>query len=146
MTTLVIQPMGEVSVPPPSYQTDGSWGLDLHAAIPARIVLQPGERQLIPTGYAIELPDGFEGQVRPRSGLALNHGVTVLNAPGTIDQDYRGEVAVVLINHGHALFVVEPRMRIAQLVVCRAERVEIVRADQLAPTRRGSGGYGSTGA
>ncbi len=132
-------------VPPPTYYSDAASGLDLHAAIPASITLQPGERELVPTGYAIELPPGHEGQVRPRSGLALHHGVTVLNAPGTVDEDYRGELGVVLINHGREPFVIEKGMRIAQLVVAPVAKVDVEVVSALSDTGRGEGGYGSTG-
>ncbi len=108
------------------------------------MTLAPGERALVPTGFAIELPPGFEAQVRPRSGLALKHGVTVLNAPGTIDADYRGEIGVILINHGAASFVVERGMRVAQLVIARVETALTVEADALSPSLRGEGGFGST--
>ncbi len=142
---LKLRRVGAVQVPLPAYQTPGSAGLDLCAALPEAIQLAPGERRLIPTGLALELPDGFEGQVRPRSGLALKHGIGIVNAPGTIDADFRGEVGVVLINHGQAPFVVEPLARIAQLVVCRVEQVELEEVDSLSDTTRGAGGYGSTG-
>ncbi|NUO53740.1 MAG: dUTP diphosphatase [Polyangiaceae bacterium] len=129
----------------PAYQTAGSAGMDLSADVVEPVVIRPGERRLIPTGLAIALPAGHEGQVRPRSGLALKHGITVLNAPGTIDEDYRGEVSVVLINHGHEPFVVERGVRIAQLVVCPVTKVEPVLVEALDDTDRGAGGYGSTG-
>ena len=132
-------------VPLPRYQTPGSAGLDMHAAIDSALVLRPGERHLFPTGLAIELPRGFEAQVRPRSGLALRHGVTVLNAPGTIDSDYRGEIGIVLINHGSDEVRIEPLDRIAQLVITRYEQVELSETEQLSSSSRGSGGYGSTG-
>ena len=108
-------------------------------------ILAPGERALIPTGFAIELPPGFEGQVRPRSGLALKHGVTVLNAPGTIDADYRGEIGVLLINHGEESFAVSRGARIAQFVVSRTEAVILIETDELSGTSRGENGFGSTG-
>jgi dUTP pyrophosphatase len=142
---LRIAPSGGVAVPPPRYQTAGAAGLDLCAAIEEPITLAPGKRRLIPTGWAIALPEGYEAQVRPRSGLALKHGVTVLNAPGTIDSDFRGSVGVVLINHGEEAFEVKPGDRIAQLVVARHERVELEIREALDDTERGSGGYGSTG-
>jgi dUTP pyrophosphatase len=142
---LKVKRVGDVAVPLPAYQTKGAAGLDLHAAIPGRITLEPGGRRLIPTGYAVALPPGHEGHVRPRSGLALNHGITVLNSPGTIDGDYRGEIGVVIINHSHEAFVVEPGTRIAQLIVSPVTRVEIELADELDVTERGEGGYGSTG-
>lgn len=129
----------------PAYATADSAGLDLVAAVAAPVVLPPGGRVLVPTGLAIALPPGFEAQVRPRSGLALKHGVTVLNAPGTIDADYRGEVGVILINHGAEPFTVARGDRIAQLVLARCERIAWAPADRLPDTARGDGGFGSTG-
>ena len=131
----------------PAYQTAHAAGLDLVAAVAEAtpVTLAPGERALVPTGLAIALPVGFEGQVRPRSGLALKHGVTVLNAPGTIDADYRGEVSVVLINHGRDPFVIRRGERIAQLIVAPVSRANLSLAISLDETPRGSGGYGSTG-
>ncbi len=146
MLKLEVKRVGEVFTPPPAYQTEGAAGLDLHAALTAKRTLEPGQRELVPTGYAVALPDGHEGHVRPRSGLALNHGITVLNTPGTIDGDYRGEIGVVLINHGTEPFVIEPGARIAQLIVSPVTRVEVVVTESLDETERGSGGYGSTGA
>jgi dUTP pyrophosphatase len=137
---------GTVVVPLPAYQTPGSAGLDLCAALSEPVRLDPGERRLIPTGLIFEIPEGHEGQVRPRSGLALKHGIGIVNAPGTIDSDFRGEVGVVLINHGREPYLVEPLSRIAQMVIARVEQVEIVEADALSETARGAGGYGSTGA
>jgi dUTP pyrophosphatase len=132
-------------LPLPAYATAQSAGLDLMAAVASEVTLAPGARQLIPTGLAIALPAGFEAQVRPRSGLALKHGVTVLNSPGTIDADYRGEVQVLLINHGEAPFVIRRGDRIAQLVVAPVTHItwDVVR--ELEQTERGGGGYGSTG-
>ena len=131
----------------PAYQTDHAAGLDLLAAVDeaAPLTLAPGERALVPTGLAIALPDGFEGQVRPRSGLALKHGVTVLNSPGTIDADYRGEVGVVLINHGSDPFVIRRGERIAQLIVALAQRAQLSVVVVLTETTRNTGGFGSTG-
>lgn len=129
----------------PAYQTDGASGMDLCAACAEPVRLAPGQHALIPTGWAIALPAGHEGQVRPRSGLAVKHGVTVLNAPGTIDEDYRGEVKVALINLGREVFVVEQGMRIAQLVVTPVSQVSIIEAQALTDTDRASGGFGSTG-
>ena len=131
----------------PTYQSAGSAGVDLIAALPedAPAVLEPGARKLIPTGLQIALPDGFEAQVRPRSGLAVMHGVTVLNAPGTIDADYRGEVMVLLVNLGEAAFTVCRGMRIAQMVIAPVTRAVLTEADDLAATARGGGGFGSTG-
>lgn len=129
----------------PAYATSDSAGMDLLAAVAAPVTLQPGERRLIPTGIAIALPAGTEAQVRPRSGLALKHGITVLNAPGTIDADYRGEVGVVLINHGDQPFVVERGSRIAQMVVAPYARVAWTVSADLEESARGAGGFGSTG-
>lgn len=131
----------------PEYATAQSAGVDLRAAVPEDegIVLEPGGRALIPTGLKIALPTGYEAQVRPRSGLAVREGVTVLNAPGTIDADYRGEVKVILVNHGHEAFTVERGERIAQLVVARHARVAWQEQTALDATARGAGGFGSTG-
>ena len=136
---------GTVQVPLPAYQTPGSAGLDLCAALPEAVRLEPGERRLIPTGLIFEIPSGHEGQVRPRSGLALKHGIGIVNSPGTIDSDFRGEVGIVLINHGCEPYLVEPLARIAQIVITRVEQVEIEEAESLTGTSRGAGGYGSTG-
>jgi dUTP pyrophosphatase len=134
-------------LPLPSYQSADAAGLDLMAAVPeaAPLTLAPGARALVPCGIAIALPRGFEGQVRPRSGLAVRHGVTVLNAPGTIDADYRGEVMVLLVNLGTEPFAVTRGMRIAQLVVAPVARAAVVDAAELDDTARGAGGFGSTG-
>ena len=129
----------------PAYATSDSAGMDLLAAVAAPVSLAPGERRLIPTGIAIALPPGTEAQVRPRSGLALKHGVTVLNAPGTIDADYRGEVGVILVNHGDQPFVVERGSRIAQMVVAPYSRVAWTVSADLEASARGAGGFGSTG-
>ena len=134
-------------LPLPAYQSALAAGLDLVAAVPAQapVTIAPGARAMIPTGIAIALPRGHEGQIRPRSGLAARHGVTVLNTPGTIDADYRGEVQVILINHGAEPFIVERGMRIAQLVITRVERAQLVEVDTLDSTERAAGGMGSTG-
>ena len=134
-------------LPLPSHATDRSAGVDLRAAVPtdAPLTLAPGARALVPTGLSIALPPDCEGQVRPRSGLAVKHGITVINAPGTIDADYRGEVKVALVNLGDAAFAIERGERIAQLVVARYERVQWEEVDTLETTTRGSGGFGSTG-
>ena len=132
-------------LPLPAARTAGSAGLDLSAAVDMPLVIPPGGRALVPTGFAIALPLGHEGQVRPRSGLAVEHGVTVLNAPGTIDSDYRGEVKVALINHGDRPFAVTRGMRIAQLVVAPVSAVTPVEVAELDETARGSCGFGSTG-
>ena len=131
----------------PDYQSPHAAGLDRLAAVPesAPLILAPGQRALVPTGLTIALPPGYEAQVRPRSGLAFKHGVTVLNAPGTIDADYRGEIGVLLINHGDAPFPIHRGERIAQMVVAAVARAELVSSGSLPPTKRGSGGFGSTG-
>lgn len=132
----------------PQYATPLSAGLDLRANLDGPVVLEPGARQLIPTGLHIELPAGYEAQVRPRSGLAYKHGLTVLNAPGTIDADYRGDIGVLLINLGQAAFTIQPGERIAQLVVAPFTRVEWVPVEdtaELAVSKRGEGGFGHTG-
>ena len=129
----------------PSYQTAGAAGADLHAHLAEPLVLAPGARAAVPTGIRLAIPDGWEGQVRARSGLALRHGVTTLNAPGTLDADYRGEVRVLLINHGDAPFEVTDGMRIAQLVLAPAPQARFEATDVLEPTVRGEAGFGSTG-
>jgi len=131
----------------PAYQTADAAGLDLLAALPAEspLLLAPGKYAMVPTGLTIALPSGFEGQVRPRSGLAAKHGVTVLNSPGTIDADYRGEVSVLLINHGDAPFAIRRGERIAQMVIAPVAQAQLVAVASLSTTDRGSGGYGSTG-
>ena len=131
----------------PAYQSAHAAGLDLLAAIPedSPLILAPGAHALVPTGLTIALPSGYEAQVRPRSGLAAKHGVTVLNAPGTVDADYRGEIGVLLINHGDAPFAIRRGERIAQLVIAAVVRAELVAAAALSATERGSGGFGSTG-
>jgi dUTP pyrophosphatase len=138
--------LANADLPLPSYQSAGAAGLDLPAAVDAPVVLEPGAVAAIPCGFAIAIPGGYEGQVRPRSGLALRHGVTVLNAPGTIDSDYRGEVKVILVNHGREPFTVTSGLRIAQLVVAPVVRVEWDVADALPDSTRGAGGFGHTGA
>jgi len=132
-------------LPLPSHGSPGSAGFDLRAAIGEELVLRPGERLLVPTGLVLEIPQGWEGQVRPRSGLALRHGIGIVNAPGTIDSDYRGEVAVILINLGEAPFSLRRGDRIAQLVISRVEIVEWEETEALDESRRGDGGFGSTG-
>ncbi len=131
----------------PSYETDQAAGMDLRAAISEDlpIALAPGMRKLVPTGLIIELPGGHEGQIRPRSGLALKHGVTVLNSPGTIDADYRGEVQILLINHGNEPFIITRGIRVAQLIVAPVIQTQVVETEELSTTTRGGGGYGSTG-
>jgi dUTP pyrophosphatase len=129
----------------PSYQTSGAAGADICAFIDEPAVLHPGERKLVSTGIRVEIPEGYEIQVRPRSGLALKYGLTVLNAPGTIDSDYRGEIGIVLINHGSEAVTVSSGDRIAQLVVAPVAHCRFVEAPDLSETERGAGGYGSTG-
>lgn len=129
----------------PGYATEHAAGVDLHAAIDAALTLAPGERTLIPTGLALEIPVGFEGQVRPRSGLALRQGIALVNSPGTIDADYRGEVGIILINHGQEPVTFNPGDRIAQLVIAPVIRVEFEEIDELSATRRAAGGFGHTG-
>ncbi len=129
----------------PHYQTQHSAGMDIHAFIQKEIELSPMQRKLIPTGLFIELPPGFEAQVRPRSGLAIKHGITVLNTPGTIDSDYRGEIKVILINLSDKKFVIKDGERIAQLIISRHESIEWEKVDTLNPSERESGGFGSTG-
>jgi dUTP pyrophosphatase len=142
---LGIKRVGPLSVPLPSYQTPGAAGLDLCAALSEPVVLAPGQHRLFPTGICIEVPEGFEGQVRPRSGLALRHGVTVLNAPGTIDADYRGELGIVLVNHGPNPVEIKPLDRIAQLVIAPVVKVHVEVVASLSETDRAANGYGSTG-
>jgi dUTP pyrophosphatase len=131
--------------PLPSYATAHSAGMDLRANLDAPVVLAPGQRALIPTGLYLELPEGTEAQVRPRSGLAFKHGITVLNSPGTIDADYRGEVGVLLINHGQEAFTVNDGERVAQLVVATYVRVSLAESADLRASERGAGGFGHTG-
>jgi len=129
----------------PRYMTAGAAGLDLCAAIDAPVVIEPGARVAVSTGLAMAIPDGYEGQVRPRSGLAREHGITVVNAPGTIDQDFRGIVHVLLVNLGAAAFTIQPKDRIAQLVIAPVVQAELAEVDELPATDRGAGGFGSTG-
>lgn len=143
--TLPVRIVNKGRHPLPQYATDHSAGLDLRANLDTPLVLAPGQRALIPTGLHLELPEGTEAQVRPRSGLAFKHGVTVLNSPGTIDADYRGEVGVLLINHGHEPFTVNDGERIAQLVVARYIRVSFAEVADLRASERGAGGFGHTG-
>jgi len=129
----------------PEYQSEHSSGMDLHACIDGPITIQPGKRALIPTGLSIELPAGFESQIRSRSGLALKHGVSMANGVGTIDADYRGEYGVLLMNLGDEPFTIEPDMRVAQLVIARYEKIIWAESVELSQTDRGAGGFGSTG-
>jgi len=131
----------------PSYETRGAAGMDLRAAVPAgeTLTLQPGERALVPTGFIFEVPQGYEAQIRPRSGLAIKNGITCLNSPGTVDSDYRGEVKVILANLGQDVFVIERGMRIAQMVIAPVTRVVVSEVTETSETARGAGGFGSTG-
>ena len=134
-------------LPLPAYETAQAAGMDLRAAVPENepMTLAPMQRAMVPTGLTMALPDGYEAQVRPRSGLAAKHGITCLNSPGTIDADYRGEIQVPLINHGQADFVIARGERIAQMIIARVEQVELVEVDALDETARGTGGFGSSG-
>jgi len=148
MTTVRIERLPHAGgLPLPAYETSGSAGMDLRAAVAEDepLTLAPGARALVPTGLRIALEPGYEAQVRPRSGLALKHGVTCLNSPGTIDSDYRGEVGVILINHGQEPFVIRRGERIAQMVIARHEQAAMVEVEALDQTARGAGGFGSTG-
>lgn len=136
---------GNRDIPLPSYETEGASGLDLRAAVQGELTLHPGQVRLVPTGLAISLPPGYEAQIRPRSGLALKHAVGMVNSPGTIDSDYRGEIGLVLINWGSAPFVVKRGDRIAQMVVTRVSRAAVVEVESLEATARGEGGFGHSG-
>lgn len=145
METLPVRLINKSKHPLPQYATEHSAGLDLRANLDASIILAPGEYRLIPTGLFLELPEGTEAQVRPRSGLAFKHGITVLNSPGTIDADYRGEVGVLLINHGKEAFEIKDGERIAQLVIASYLRVTLAESADLRGTERGTSGFGHTG-
>ncbi|MEI6608511.1 MAG: dUTP diphosphatase [Deltaproteobacteria bacterium] len=135
---------GSEDISLPAYMTDQSAGMDICAAVSEETIILPGQRQKIPTGISIALPEGYEAQIRPRSGLAINQGITLLNSPGTIDADYRGEIALIVINHGNAPFAVTRGMRLAQMVVQKIFQVDWVEASKLESTSRGSGGFGHT--
>ncbi len=141
----VVNVINQSKHPLPSYQTIHSAGMDLRANLEAPVTLKPLQRALLPTGLFIELPEGHEAQIRPRSGLAYKHGISIVNSPGTIDADYRGEIKVLLVNLSDQEFVIEDGERIAQMVVAKHERVEWAEAQTLTDTERGAGGYGSTG-
>jgi len=132
-------------IPLPGYMTTHSAGMDIYAYPEGDMVLKPGERALVPTGIALELPDGYEAQIRPRSGLAIRHGITLVNSPGTIDPDYRGEIGIIVINHGAEPFVIRKGERIAQMVFSRFVRAELLEVADLGDTERGAGGFGHTG-
>lgn len=136
---------GSADLPLPRYQTSGSAGMDLYAAVTGDLILAPGQRELVPTGIAIALPPGYEAQVRPRSGLALREGITCLNSPGTIDSDYRGEIKVILINLGQQPVSIKRGDRIAQMIIARCERAVWAEVETLAATERQAGGFGHTG-
>jgi dUTP pyrophosphatase len=137
-------PHGE-GVPLPKYMSHSASGMDLYAAVESEVTLKPGERKLIPTGFKMALPEGYEAQVRPRSGLAIKNGISVLNTPGTIDEDYRGEVGVILVNHGSEDFKVKRSDRIAQMVINKVEQADIEEVKSLTETHRSTGGFGHTG-
>jgi dUTP pyrophosphatase len=141
----VVHVINRSSNPLPQYATQGAAGLDIHAHLPVPITLHPLERNLIPTGLYIQLPDGYEAQVRPRSGLAINHGITCLNSPGTIDADYRGEIKVILINLSNEPHTIQPGDRIAQMVIQKVEQIEWIEVNAIEETGRGNGGFGHTG-
>jgi len=142
---VLIEVLTETGAALPHYGSDEAAGADVRAHLSEPVTLQPGTSTLVPTGLRLSIPDGYEIQVRPRSGLAVKHQVTVLNTPGTIDSDYRGEVGVILINHGQNAFTIEPGMRIAQLVVARVHRAQYQNSAALSQTTRGEGGFGHTG-
>tara|TARA_B100000427_G_C15031478_1_gene387082 strand:+ start:29 stop:469 length:441 start_codon:yes stop_codon:yes gene_type:complete len=144
MTKILIKKLVK-NIKLPKYETDGSSGLDINACTKNSILILPGETKIISTGFSISVPTGYEVQIRPRSGLAAKSNLTVLNTPGTIDSDYRGEVKVILINLGKSEFLVEDGMRIAQMVLCPIKKAKLVEVDDLKNTSRGSGGFGSTG-
>tara|TARA_Y100000389_G_C17410140_1_gene490397 strand:- start:552 stop:992 length:441 start_codon:yes stop_codon:yes gene_type:complete len=129
----------------PKYETPGSSGMDIAANLENKVSIKPGEKVIVPTGFALSIPKDYEVQIRPRSGLAAKNNISVLNTPGTIDSDYRGEIKVILINLGKEVFVVENRMRIAQMVLCPVIKGELIEVDDLSETTRGKGGFGSTG-
>lgn len=132
-------------IPLPSYESEGSSGLDLRASVKEPVLLKPGEIKLIPTGIALSIPQGYEAQIRPRSGLALHHGIGMVNSPGTIDSDYRGEIAIILINWGTKPFTILRGDRIAQMVISEVQRADFIVVDDLDKTPRGNGGFGHTG-
>ena len=144
MTKILIKRLSK-EVHLPKYETQGSSGMDLSANVKSSINIAPGKKEIIPTGIALSVPEGFEIQIRPRSGLAAKHNITVLNTPGTIDADYRGELKIILINFGHETFKIEKGSRIAQMVLCPVVKAKFEEVDNLDDTERGRGGFGSTG-
>ena len=144
MTKILIKRLSK-NIPLPKYETEGSSGMDLTANVNKVIEIQPGKSEIIPTGLALSIPKNYEIQIRPRSGLAAKNQISVLNTPGTIDEDYRGEIKVILINLGEKKFIIEKGLRIAQMVLCPVIKAELEEVDELDETKRGSGGFGSTG-
>jgi len=144
MTKILIKRLSN-NIPLPKYETEGSSGMDLTANVNKVIEIQPGKSEIIPTGLALSIPKNYEIQIRPRSGLAAKNQISVLNTPGTIDEDYRGEIKVILINLGEKKFIIEKGLRIAQMVLCPVIKAELEEVDELDETKRGSGGFGSTG-
>jgi len=145
--TVEIRPLpNSAGLPLPHYQTEHAAGVDLYAAVDGEVVLERGKWKLIPTGIAVAIPEGYEGQVRPRSGIALKHGIGMLNAPGTIDADYRGEIGIILFNFSDVPFTIRRSDRIAQLIFAKIEKAKLEQVDALSPTSRGEGGFGHTGA
>lgn len=136
---------GNTDLPLPGYESEGSSGMDIRASVRETVLLEPGEIRLIPTGLAVSIPRGYEGQIRPRSGLALKHGIGMVNAPGTIDSDYRGEIGIIVINWGQKPFSIRRGDRIAQLIITRVYRVHSIEVDDLDSTQRGEGGFGHSG-
>lgn len=145
LTVHITQLKNSDGLPVPHYQTEHAAGVDLYAAVDGSVAIEAGRWKLVPTGIAVAIPEGYEGQVRPRSGLALKHGIGMLNAPGTIDADYRGEIGVILFNFSDTSFSIRRGDRIAQLVLARVEKAQFVKVDALATTVRGAGGFGHTG-
>ncbi len=143
--TIKIKRLRKPETPLPAYMTPNAAGMDIYAALDSNLVLGPGERALVPTGLALALPEGYEAQIRPRSGLALKHGITLVNSPGTIDPDYRGEICVIVINHGDAPFTIRNGDRIAQMIFTRFFRADLREVSELDETSRDSGGFGHTG-
>ena len=132
-------------LPLPGYETEGSSGMDIRAAVDGHVILNPGEAKLIPTGFAMSIPPGYEGQIRPRSGLALRHGIGMVNSPGTIDSDYRGEISIIMVNWGQKPFAINRGDRIAQMIIGRVYRADLVDSNSLDSTLRGAGGFGHSG-
>lgn len=142
---VLIKRLHSFDLPLPRYMTAGAAGVDLYAAVEAAVAIAPGKRVLVPTGIAIALPEGYEAQIRPRSGLALKHGLTLLNSPGTIDCDYRGEIKLIVINLGDKEYILDRGERIAQMIFSRVEKAEFLEVETLSNTSRGAGGFGHTG-